>query len=223
MAGVEAIAILGIISSVVSIIDGTKKVYDAASNTTGLPEAFRVVAARLPLVHDILESAKQQIKEGDTYKVSHKALKDVVEGCQSKARKLEKLFQKVIPADDSSTAERYLLAVKTMGKGNRVESLMREMLEDLQLLAIKHGMVSKTDTREKELVKAIEELAALQTSFIATHSGPAALSQAQGNQFNNPGSGHNNQTQSMSSGYDGKNCIVSAFHKFVDHAFNVVS
>ena len=223
MSGAEAIAILGIISSVISIVDGTKQVYDAASNTNGLPGAFREVAARLPIVRDILDSAKRHIRGGGTEEDSYKAAKNVVEDCQARAQKLEKIFQDVIPADDSSTAERYLLAVKTMGKGNRVESLMREMLEDLQLLAINHGMVSKTDTREKELVKAIEELAALQTSFIATHSGPAALNQAQGNQFNNPGSGHNNQTQSMSSGYDGKNCIVSAFHKFVDHAFNVVS
>ena len=82
MSGVEAIAILGIISSVISIVDSTKQVYDAASNTNGLPEAFREVAARLPVVRDILDSAKQRVSRGHTNKDSYEAAKNVVEDCQ---------------------------------------------------------------------------------------------------------------------------------------------
>lgn len=44
MSGAEVIAVLGVISSVIAIVDGTKKVYDAASDAHGLPEAFREVA-----------------------------------------------------------------------------------------------------------------------------------------------------------------------------------
>ena len=215
MSGAEAVAILGIISSVISIVDGTKQVYDAASNTNGLPEAFREVATRLPIVRDILDSAKQHIREGDTNEDSYKAAKNVVEDCQSKAQNLEKLFQRVIPADGASRAKKYLSAVRTLGKGNRVETLMKGMLEDLQLLAINHGMIPETDTREKELARAIEEVAALQpsltehatdeTGFIANHSGSGAINQAQGYQFNNPGSGHIYQAQSMNFGSNGKN------------------
>ena len=50
MSGAEAIAILGVISSIISIVDGTKQVYDAATNAQGLLEAFREVDARLPIV-----------------------------------------------------------------------------------------------------------------------------------------------------------------------------
>ena len=215
MSGAEAIAILGIISSVISIVDGTKQVYDAASNTNGLPEAFREVAARLPIVREILDSAERHIKEGGTNEDSCKAAKNVVEDCQSRAQKLEKLFQDVIPVDGASRAERYISAVKAVGKGNRVETLMKGMLEDLKLLAIKHGMVTETDRREKELIKAIEELAALRPSlseratdepaFIATHSGSGAIYQAQGDQFTNPGSGHFYHAHSMNFGSNGKN------------------
>lgn len=41
---------LGLISSVIAIVDATKKVFDAASDAAGLPEAFREVSGRLPLV-----------------------------------------------------------------------------------------------------------------------------------------------------------------------------
>lgn len=198
MLGTEAIAILGIISSVISIVDGTKQVYDAASNTNGLPEAFREVAFRLPIVRDILESAKQRVGGGHANKDSYKAAKDVVEDCQSKA----------------SRAKKYLLAVRTLGKGNRVETLMKGMLEDLQLLAIEHGMVTETGTREK-VARAIEEVTALQpsltehatdeTGFTAIHSGSGAINHVQGGQFINPGSGHIYHAQSMKFGYNGKN------------------
>ena len=215
MSGAEAITVLGIISSVIQIVDGIKQVYDAASDTNGLPEAFREVAARLPIVHEILKSAKRHIHEGGTNEGSCKAAKNVVEDCQSKAQKLEKLFQNVIPVDGASRVERYISAVKALGKGNRVETLMKEMLEDLTLLAIKHGMVTETDRREKELVKAIEELAALPPSlseratdepaFIATHYGSGAINQAQGDQFNNPGNGHIYHAQAMNFNHNGKN------------------
>ena len=214
MSGAEAIAILGIISSVISIVDGTRQVYDAASNTNGLPEAFREVAARLPVVRDILDLAKQHISGGHTNKDSYKAARKVVDDCQLKARNLEKLFQKVIPADSASRAKKYFLAVRTLGKGNQVETLMKGMLEDLQLLAIEHGMVTETGTREK-VARAIEEVAALQpsltehatgeTGFTAIHSGAGAINQVQGDQFNNPGSGSIYHAHSMNFGSNGKN------------------
>jgi N-terminal domain on NACHT_NTPase and P-loop NTPases len=181
MSGVEAILVLGVISSIISIVDGTKQVYDAATNAQGLPEAFREVAARLPIVQNILGAAKRHIEEGDADEDSYKGAKDVVEGCKKKARKLDELFQKVIPADSSSRVERYLSAVRTMGKGSQVETLMKGMLEDVQLLAINHGLTTVTDTQRKEVAEAIKEVAALPpsipehaiegTGFTAIHSG----------------------------------------------------
>jgi hypothetical protein len=40
MSGAGAILVLGVISSVISIVDGAKQEYAAAANTEGLPEAF---------------------------------------------------------------------------------------------------------------------------------------------------------------------------------------
>jgi hypothetical protein len=67
MSDAEAIVVLGVISSI-SIVDGTKQIYDAATNAQGLPEAFRDVAGRLPIVRNILVLAKQNIDKGDVDK-----------------------------------------------------------------------------------------------------------------------------------------------------------
>lgn len=131
MSGAEAIVVLGVISSIISIVDGTKQIYDAATNAQGLPEAFRDVADRLPIVKNILGSAKEYIDKGDVGEDSCKGVKHVVKACEKKAKKLDELFHKAIPADGASDVQRYYKAVKAYGKGDEVESLMKGMLEDV--------------------------------------------------------------------------------------------
>ncbi len=130
MSGAEAIAVLGLISSIVDIIDEIKKVYDAATDAKGLPEAFREVAGRLPIIVNILDTARLDVRDKD--EASCKGVKPVVEACKRKAQTLKELFDRVLPADGAGTVERYWKAVKALGKGNEVEQLMKGMLVDVQ-------------------------------------------------------------------------------------------
>ncbi|PQE04790.1 hypothetical protein CJF30_00004576 [Rutstroemia sp. NJR-2017a BBW] len=150
MSGAEAILVLGVISSIIAIIDGTKKFYDATTNKQGLPEAFREVADRLPIVRNILSSAKEHIDQGEVGEDSCSGVKHVVQSCE-----------KLIPADGTSDLKRYYKAVKGLGKGNEVESLMKGMLEDVQLLACEHGMKTATKIEQKQIATAIIEVSAI--------------------------------------------------------------
>jgi hypothetical protein len=190
MSGGEAIVVLGVISSIIAIADGTKQIYDAATNAQGLPEAFRDVAGRLPIVRNILGSAKQHIDKGDVDEYSCKGVKHVVEACEKKAKKLDELFHKAIPADGASDLKRYYKAVKAYGKGNEVEKLMKGMLEDVQLLACEHGMKTATKAQQEQIAQAITELSAVapsvpedvfqETGVTANNSGPGTQNIAQG-------------------------------------------
>ena len=151
MSGAEAIVVLGVISSVIAIIDGTRKVFDAATDIKGLPKEFREAADRLPIVRNILGSAKQSIEKGDVDEESCRGVQNVVKACETKARHLDELFHKVLPAEGASRRERYLLAFRTLGKGTEVEKLMKGMLDDVQLLASERGMrVVPDDQQEQE-------------------------------------------------------------------------
>jgi hypothetical protein len=182
--------VLGVISAIISIVDGTKQAFDAAANTQGLPEAFREVAGRLPIVKNILGSAKQHIDKGDVNEDSCKGVKHIVKACEKKAKKLDELFHKAIPADGASDLERYYKAVKACGKGNEVENLMKGMLEDVQLLACEHGMQTATKAQQDQIVQAITELSAVapsvpeheyeETGFTANNYGPGTQNNAQG-------------------------------------------
>ncbi|KAL6720990.1 hypothetical protein ACLMJK_000090 [Lecanora helva] len=208
MSGGEVPMILGVISSAITVVDATQKIYDAASDARGLPEAFRDVATRLPTVHNTLSSAKQHIENGPVSKDSCKGAEDIASSCSEKLQRLEKIFKKVMPREGASRMDRYVAASKTLGKGSRVETLMRGILEDLELLAIDHGMTSGSAAMRSELAAAIEEMAALPPSipeqkeagFSATSSGSGAINQAYGNQYFNSGSGDSYHARSMNFG-----------------------
>jgi hypothetical protein len=190
MSGAEAILVFGVISSIISIVDGTKQIYDTATNSRGLPEAFREVAARLPIIQNILGSARQYVQDGHVDESSCKGVKPVVVACEAKAQKLDELFQKVIPADGASNLKRYHMAVKAYGKGNEVENLMKGILEDVQLLACEHGMNIATRAEQEKIAQAITEVSAVapsvpehifqETGFTANNSGPGTQNNALG-------------------------------------------
>lgn len=176
MSGAEAVAILGVISSIFSIIDGTKQVYDAATSAEGLPGAFRDVASRLPIIINILSTAEQRIKNGDITEESYKGVTQVIQSCQEKARKLEKLFHKVIPGENASRRKRYLSAVKTLGKGDKLEKLMKGMLEDVQFLVSEHNKRIATKDEVQQLAKAVQDVSAIPPSTPPTPSSTVPFS-----------------------------------------------
>jgi hypothetical protein len=164
MSGAEAIAVLSLISSIIAVVDGTRQVYDAARNAEGLPSAFREVAGKLPLVRVILDSAKKHINDGEVDEQSCEAMESVVKGCKDKVEKLRILFQKVLPPDNASLAERYFKAVRTAGKGGKVETLMKEILVDVQLLTSSRGIKTAISDQVDQINKAIKEVSEAQPS-----------------------------------------------------------
>jgi len=213
MAGAEATAVLAVISSIISIVHGTTQIYDAETDTHGLPEAFSEVADRLPIVRAVLGSAKHYIEGGYSDEESCHGARPVIENCKMKAKKVEELFRIVMSGDGAPRAEKYIAAARTLGRGSQVEALMKGMLEDLQQFAINHEMAALTEAQQKDIADAIEELGALPSSipdqvnegsrFSAFHSGSGAINQSQGNMYN-IGSGQFYQAQNMNFGSNGK-------------------
>jgi hypothetical protein len=176
MSGAEAGFAIGLISGLISIIEATKTVYDAARDAKGQPEAFRQVAARLPVVVEILQSAKRRAQ--NLNEMEQEALEPVIESCEAKAESLNKLFRKVIQKDDDKWYDRYKKAIATVAKGSKVESLMGEILKDVQVIACEKLEATATSAQVKELEAAIKEMKEMPSSLtdkaatvVQTHSG----------------------------------------------------
>ena len=190
MSGAEAIAVLGVVSSIIAIVDGTKKVYDAAKDARGLPEAFREVAGRLPIVESTLSTVESHIKGKIVDEDACRAVKSVAEACETKTKKLGDIFQKALPREEASDLKRYYRAVKAYGKGNEVEILMKGILEDLQLLACEHGMRTATLAEQEQIVEAMKKMSTIppstsdesaeETGFLNSNLGSGTQYNAQG-------------------------------------------
>jgi hypothetical protein len=177
MSGAEAGFVVGLIASVISIIEATKTVYDAAKDAKGQPEAFRQVAARLPLVIDILRSAKARALD----ETAAEAIEHSLKSCKAKAEKLQEIFQKVIRKDDDKWYDRYKKAVGTVGKGAKVESLLGEILKDIQVIACKKLEGTATSAQVKELEQAIKQMNEMPSSLQDETGGGMQNHQGSGN------------------------------------------
>ncbi|KAJ5737114.1 uncharacterized protein N7483_002239 [Penicillium malachiteum] len=135
MSGAEASFVVGLISGTISIIEAIKTVYDAAKDAQGQPETFRQVAARLPLVIKILQSARWTAQALD--EIAQEALEPTLESCKAKAEALQKIFKKVVRKDDDKWYDRYKKAtVATLGKqvlmGTATDADVKEIKEAMK-------------------------------------------------------------------------------------------
>ncbi|KAF5877798.1 putative beta transducin-like protein [Botrytis fragariae] len=163
MSGAEAGFIIGLISGVISIIEAAKTVYDAAGNVKGQPEAFRQVAARLPLVIEILRCAEERVSSLDEPALD--AIELILESCKAKADDLNKIFHKVVRKDDDKWFDRYKKALSTLRKGEKVEYLMEGILKDTQLLACEKLVGIATEVQVKGLEEGIKEMKEMPSSL----------------------------------------------------------
>lgn len=202
MSGAEVFAVLGAIATVIDLAGKIKEIYDTAKAGQGLPKAFTVVAGQLQIVEEILQSAQSHL-DGD--RDSCKGVQDIINDCEKKTKRLNELFEQAIPKTGAPTLERYYKAVKSYGKGNEVENLMKGILEGVRLLAYKNGMKAATVGQQEQILKAIKEVSDVQPSvpenelqergFTAHYSGSGTQYNAQGEyiaqgearQYNAPG------------------------------------
>lgn len=190
MSGAEAPVVLGVISSIIAIIEGLSTVRDAATNAKGLPEAFREVSNRLPMVTDILSRIKERFKEDSADTRSYEASETVLKDCEEKVKSLDDIFRKAIPAHGSSGVRRYLKAIQLYGKGHKVEVLMKGILEDMQLLMSEQGFDTATAAEQEQIIKALEDISVVESSvpdhelqemaFVNSTYGPGTQNNARG-------------------------------------------
>ena len=204
MSGVgEAGLVLGIISSIISIIDATKQIYDAIEDEAGLPKNFKKSAAKLPLISKLLEDAERYVDNAADECIKA-AFTPTLEDCKVQAKHLKNLFDKVMPEDGDSRWGRYVKAARTIGKGGRVESLVGGILADLQLLATKFPEVT-TPRGKEQLANAIDEVTGMEPSLSEDdfEQMPAYRHSGSGPQNNNIGGGtqnNNNSTGNQNNG-----------------------
>lgn len=205
MSGAE---VLGLISSIMTIIEVSVKLYEAAGDASGLPQGFHDVAARLPLIQDTLETAQADLasphpltNDDGVSLSSRTALIKVLKSCRKKTEALNKIFRAVLPVSGASRVERYYTALKTIPRGSKVEYLMAGILGDLQVISSNQAIKAATRAQMERLISAVSARAGASLGTAdtddsggnsrrsASHSRVIAHNLGPGNQFFNAGTG----------------------------------
>ncbi|RYP60262.1 hypothetical protein DL770_010027 [Monosporascus sp. CRB-9-2] len=209
MSGPEALLALSLIEPTISSLRFAKKVHDNANDTKTLPPAFQGVAKHLEVVCEALETAQKQIEQGKDDNICRE-MKPRVADCNDKATCLQRLFVKVVPWTAAQRVERYREALREIGKGNRVETLIKDIMEDVRLLlTVDDEIRVAAESQLGRLVEAMREVSAIP---------PALQDESPASGINNFGSGLQNVNTGNGSQHNnsglGQQFIGSTFHGF---------
>lgn len=206
MASFETNNVLALTRATISTLQNSYDVYSDRSDADSLPSAFQVVAQHLQVLCEALKAANEQVRALKDEEMC-KEIKSTAAGCGEKAKLLDRLFLRVVLAPAAETMGRYQEAAREIGKGHRVETLMKGIMEDTKLfLTVKEDMTAATEPHLELLLKSIKEVSKI----------PPSLSvEGQTSGYNNYGSG----TQNINNGDGSQNNNNSTGQQFIGGTF----
>ena len=164
MSGLE---VIGGISAVIGIIDACVKIWESVQKDLKFSEAFKTVARRLPILEDIFRTCKTQLEpvKNTLPADAVRSLTSTIENCKGNAKRLREIFEETIPGEDDAWQKRYFKVVQRLGKGGKVEELMRSISEDAQNLVNYHAVKSAKPELCAQLEEIIKEMKAVEPSI----------------------------------------------------------
>jgi hypothetical protein len=205
MLGAQASLVVGLVSSIDTVLDTAAKLYSDVKDADDIPKAFCESTRLLPIVQDALRNIQTRTSTTGIDDEACRELQPILERCMGRALQLETVFRRVVPHASTSRHDRYLLITNAPGKDNRVETLMKGMLEDIKLLAESSAVRSDAEAEVEKLAKAIEELLTLTPSTLEDALGESINNYGSGTVNVNTGSGTENNNTSSGQLYVGQN------------------
>lgn len=188
MSGFE---VIGAIGAVAGIIDGSIKVWSTARKDLKLGKTFETVANRLPILRDTFQTCYEHLKplEASLPTDTAEGLSKTIQSCDSKAKKLRTIFEETIAGENDQWYEKYRKVVRRLGKGSKVEELMKSISEDAQNLVNYHAVKSASPELCTKLEEIVTEMKSAEPSLPSDDLGSDTFNTEGGQQYNNTGSG----------------------------------
>lgn len=193
MSGAEAIIAIQLIDACIGITKTIIGIGHAVRNGQGLPPKLRDLIEILPVIEDLLESAREKCEEGKVTEDTSKSAQPALKQCEEALSELRDIFRKACPKDGENRTKRIWEGTKTIffGRDSQVQKLLVTIQDNLRLL------------EQKEIYEIGDKLSALQkiTAALAdddsskyTHHGEGSIFASEGGyQENYVGGGSNNR------------------------------
>jgi hypothetical protein len=146
----EALAIVGLVSSIVQFVDfGSKIVHRLSefhSTLEEVPKSFRDIKIELPLLVDTLERTRKQTEDGCFSRNTQEAIWSVVKGCQSQVERLNDVLEDTLPTKGDSSWRRGKKALLSIGQEKKVQQITTTFRNYVQTLTYHQATGSSIGT-----------------------------------------------------------------------------
>ncbi|RSL59898.1 hypothetical protein CEP54_007009 [Fusarium duplospermum] len=160
--------LLSIIASTITVVQAIPLTYNAIQHLQGLPKAFEEVQHHLPLVQETLQNVQQLLKDSTLDESAVVPVQTTVGRCKTNADSLLQIFQDIEKhsknGKNGSIVEFYRARVLRLGKGHRVESLMKDLMKGLENLAVNQLFKTATQSQLSRLEDSINEMSQVEPS-----------------------------------------------------------
>ena len=150
----EAAAVVGLVASIASLVDLSAKVAsrlrDFTSKSSDIPESFRSLSTRLPLLATILQNIQSQAEAGRLPENITRNLKAVVDDTIEQISAVQIHLSKVLPSNGDSKFERALKAVKSLAKNDKLQQTLEKIYKNVDFLTL-HQTTRHVDTGDRIL------------------------------------------------------------------------
>jgi N-terminal domain on NACHT_NTPase and P-loop NTPases/NB-ARC domain len=150
----EAAAVIGLVSSIASLVDLSAKVvsrvHEFAFKTSDIPESFRSLSTRLPLLKASLEQITVQARAGRLPNDVTEALQAVVDSTLAQVSIVQARLSGIIPPENASKTERALKALKSLAKEDKICQAVDKIHKDIDFLVL-HQTTQHVDTGDRIL------------------------------------------------------------------------
>ena len=190
MPGAQASLVGDLASSIVAVLDTVTNLYSGVKDAGDVPGALRDSSQLLPTIQDALRAFQTHVRTDNEDDEACRETQPILRRCLERALHLETVFRKVTPHASTPRHARYLLITQAPGKDSRVETLVKEMLEDVKLLAESLAAKPGMETEVEKLAKAIESVLTLTLLTLEDASGGSVNNYGSGTTNANTGSGN---------------------------------
>ena len=136
----EAAAAVGLVASIVSLVDLSIKVatrlHDFTSKSSDVPETFRSLANRLPLLTATLQRIQSQAEAGHLPEDLTRALNAVVDHTFEQIATVQTSLSKILPSDGASKLERAVKALKSLAKEDTIQQASEKIYKNSDTLVL---------------------------------------------------------------------------------------
>ena len=147
----DPITVVGLISSIASLVDISAKVVsrlqEFTSKCSDIPKSFRALPIRLHLLTATLQSIQSRAGAGNLSGNVADNLKAVADDTVQRVSTLQTCLQSVVPPTGSSKRKRALKAFQSLAKDDKIQRMMREIDKNINILEFHqtNRLVDSTD------------------------------------------------------------------------------